>query len=154
VIDGLSEYASGFAGRLFESFPWLEEHAKVDPHPETDAGSLLVEYSPEPIRELCQLRISTDRGEVTIGFGRFHSHFDWPRPDDDEWWEDPLAFLADLIEERTLIQDWTKGGKWSGSSTLERGAEPDLTDMGQDNLVHVRSWTGSWDRTIHPSVRP
>ena len=84
----------------------------------------------------------------------FHSHFNWPRPSADASWEDPLVFLADLIEERTLIEDWTKGGSWSGSSTLGRASEPDLAGMGQDNLVHVRSWTGSLDRTIHPPTRP
>ena len=83
----------------------------------------------------------------------FHSHFEWPRPVDDRWWEDPLTFLDDLIEERTLIEDWTKSGKWSGSSTLESGTEPDLAEMDQDNVVHIRSWTGAWDRTIHPQAR-
>ena len=84
----------------------------------------------------------------------FHRHFEWPRPEGDDAWEDPVSFLTDLIEERTLIQDWKKAGEWSGSSTLERGTEPDTEDMSKDNTVHVRSWTGALDRVIKHASLP
>ena len=148
MIVGLNEFSSYFARHLFEAFPWLEQHGRLDPHPQADEGSLIVEYSPEPVRTDCQLWISTDDREVTIGFGMFHAHFDWPGDDEDEFREDPIVFLGDLVEERTLIEDWTKSGKWSGSSTLDRNEEPDTDDMAEDAVVYVRSWTGAHDRVI------
>ena len=147
MLAGLNPFSAEFATHLFAAQPWLEEHAHLDPHPGADEGALRILYSPPPVREHCELWISTSDGEVTIGFGMFHTHFDWPPYDDDH---EPLAFLAGLLEDRTLIEDWTLDGKWSGSTTLARGEEPDLAKMEPEHVVHVRSWSGALDRTYRP----
>ncbi len=61
---------------------------------------------------------------------------------------DPVEFILDLVEERVLIEDWTKNGKWSRSSILKRGEQPDKPQMDEDNKIYIRSWTGALDRTI------
>ncbi len=149
MIENLDEYGSAFARVLFEAFPWMKEHARCEGASQSGGGSLLVEFSPPPTREHHQLWVSTDGGEVTIGFGMFHTHFDWPSYEDDgEYWEDPLDFLRKLMEDNVLIEDWTREGKWSGSSTLVRGEDPDTEGMESDHIVYVRSWSGKLDRVL------
>lgn len=150
MIEGLSRFSIGFAEALFASFPWLEEHAKVDPHPRVDPGSLLIVYAPPPVREDCQLWISTDSEEVTIGFGMLHAHFAWPVPVEDEWRDDPLDFLRGILDDRILVQDRTRNGKWIGSTTLDQGSEPEIANWSPGDVVHIRSWSGARDLTIRP----
>ena len=147
-MKGLSDFSLSFFRELIRRIPWLESRSVIDPHPEVDEGSLLIDFSPPPIREHSQFWVSTNEGEVTVGFGMFHMHFEWPCPSDQEFWEDPVDFILDLVEERVLIEDWTKNGKWSGSSILKRGEQPDTSEMDEDNKIHIRSWTGVFDRTI------
>ena len=148
TINGLNDFAGDFARALFEAFPWLRDHARLHEVEGVQPGSLLVEFDPPPPRKDCTFWISTDRDEITVGFGMFHSHFEWPRAEADDWWEDPLTFIRDLTEDRVLIEDWTKDGKWSGSSTLAADAEPDISKLTTDHVVLIRSWSGRLDRTI------
>jgi hypothetical protein len=147
AMDKLNEFSGQFAEALFESFPWMREHARVEVRDGAERGVLVVEVTPAPIRPDCTLWVSTDGDEITVGFGMFHTHFDWlssAEPDRD----DPIGFIRDLVDDKILIEDWTKGGEWSGSSTLGQGEEPDLTKMAADNVVTIRSWSGRFDRTI------
>jgi hypothetical protein len=148
TLPGLNDFASAFAQALFEAFPWLRDHARLHEVEGVQPGSLLVEFDTPPPRKDCTFWITTDQGEITVGFGMFHAHFAWPRPAADDWWEDPLDFIRDLTEDRLLVEDWTKGGKWSGSSTLAADAEPDLSGLMPDHVVLIRSWSGRLDRTI------
>jgi hypothetical protein len=151
TLAALNDFAAAFAQTLFEAFPWLREHARLHEVEGVQPGSLLVEFDPPPRRDDCTLWITTDQDEITIGFGMFHAHFAWPRPEGDDGWEDPLTFLRDLTDDRLLIEDWTKGGKWSGSSILAAGSEPDLSGLTPDHVILIRSWSGSFDRTISGS---
>lgn len=115
-MKDLNRFSRRFAEALLGAFPWLSGHSRVDPDQE---GCLLVEYSPLPLREACTMWISTENDEVTIGFGMFHSHFEWPVPDGDTSGRDPLQFLRELTQDTVLIEDWTRNGQWAGSSAGE-----------------------------------
>lgn len=154
TLPGLNDFASAFAQALFEAFPWLRDHARLHEVEGVQPGSLVVEFDPPPPRKDCTFWITTDQDEITVGFGMFHGHFAWPRPTADDWWEDPLDFIRDLTEDRVLVEDWTKGGKWSGSSTLAADAEPDVSGLMPDHVVLIRSWSGRLDRTISGAGEP
>lgn len=144
----LNEFSASFAQVLFEAFPALEAFGTIDPHAEAVSGSLLVEFSPPPAREDCLFWVSTDCEEITVGFGLFHTHFAWPQPDDDPYWEHPIDFMRDLMNDRILVEDWLKDGAWAGSSTLKADQEPDLSGLEADQVVMIRSWSGTRDRII------
>jgi hypothetical protein len=146
-METLNEFSAQFAESLFGSFPWMRPHARVKGFDGADAGVLVVEVTPAPIRPDCTLWVSTLADEVSVGFGMFHAHFGWPGPFDTNW-EDPLDFIGDLVEDKILIEDWLKDGEWHGSSVLRLGTEPDLAKMGADTVVMIRSWSGRLDRTI------
>lgn len=142
-MEGLDDYSRGFAEDLFGALPRLRESAKVEEH-----GTLLVELSPGRERLYCDFWLSTAGGEVTVGFGMFHAHFDWPPFDSSTPGLDPIAFVRSLIEDETLIEDWTLSGEWTGSSTLSSDEEPDLTNLEPDHVIYIRSWSGKRDRII------
>ncbi len=148
MIPGLNEYSASFAEALLAAFPWMQKHAHLESHPDTEVGTLIVEYSPPPARKGYNFWISTDQGEITVGYGMFHCHFDWPNNSGDEYWQDPFEFVHELVEDRVLIQDWTKSGKWTGSSTLEAGQAPDLTELDEDHVLYLRSWSGKLDQVF------
>lgn len=139
--DGLDEFSRSFADALFAEFPELRAAAKVE------NGLLQIELKPGLDRPDCVAWVSTQGGEITIGFGMFHAHFDWPArqpwPEDD-----PIRFLRSLMREETLIEDWTLDGRWSGSGILATDEEPDLSGMRPGHVVYVRSWSGARDRRI------
>ena len=139
-MDGLDGFARSFAEALFGAVPDLRAHAR------TENGELWVELDPGPARKDCKFWISTEGDEVTVGFGMFHMHFDWPVRDG--WQSDPIRFIQSMMADETLIEDWTLDGKWAGSSTLAATAEPDLRSLGPGRILHIRSWSGARDRTI------
>lgn len=146
--EHLDDYSAAFAAELFRVFPWMKDHVRRVRPGQAHTASLELEYAPCPDREGCLFWISTTGGEVTVGFGMFHTHFDWPRFEGDDHWENPLTFIDDLIAERLLVEDRTQDGKWSGSRVIRFNEEPDLSGAPKDCVVTIRSWTGQHDHTI------
>ncbi len=85
-MKSLSDFSLSFYRELIRRILSLEPQPVIDPHPEVDESSLLIEFSPPPIREHCQFWVSTNEEEVTVGFGLFHMHFEWPCPPDQGFW--------------------------------------------------------------------
>jgi hypothetical protein len=140
-MDGLDDFSRFFADALFEAVPSLRDYAR------SENGVLRIDLKPGPVRQGCEFWISTDSEEVTVGFGMFHMHFDWPVRD--AWPEsDPIKLVQSVMSDETLIEDWTLDGEWSGSSILAATDEPDLTGMQPGHMVYIRSWSGDRDRTI------
>lgn len=140
-MDGLDDFARSFADALFAAVPDLRDHARAE------KGVLLIDLKPGPTRPDCEFWISTDDEEITVGFGMFHMHFDWPVRD--AWPEsDPIKFIQSVMSDGTLIKDWTLDGKWTGSGILAATEEPDLRSMKPGHIVYIRSWSGARDRTI------
>lgn len=140
-LAGLDAFAQSFAAGLFAAAPELRAHAHAQD------GALEVGLAPGPARTDAGFWISTADQEVTVGFGMFHMHFDWP-PRDDVRPSDPVAFVRSLMADETLVEDWTLDGRWAGSSILAANDEPDLKGMQPGHVVYVRSWSGARDRTI------
>ncbi len=140
-LEGLDDCARSFADALFAAVPELRDHARVE------KGVLRIDVRPGPPRQGCDFWISTDDGEITVGFGMFHMHFDWP-DGEDVWPSDPIQFIRSVMSDETLIEDWTLDGKWSGSGILAPTEEPDLQGMKPGHVIFVRSWSGARDRTI------
>ena len=139
-MNGLDAFASSFAVPLLAAVPELREHARVE------KGALRIELQPGPARADSRFWISTLGDEVTVAFGMFHAHFDWPV--EGEWPDDPIEFIKSIMSDETLIEDWTLDGKWCRSGTLAADEEPDLSEMQAGHVIHVRSWSGLRDRTI------
>jgi hypothetical protein len=140
VVD-LDDFSRSFAVPLFAAVPDLREHARAE------NGVLLVELQPGRARPDCTFWISTDDEEITVGFGFFHMHFDWPvrNPSAES---DPIRFIQTVMSDEALIEDWTLNGKWSGSQVLAVGEEPDTSGLEAGHVVYIRSWSGARDRTI------
>ncbi len=141
-MDGLDSFSSSFADALFSAIPELLTHARVE------NGLLLIDLKPGLERSNCEFWISTAGEEITVGFGMFHMHFDWPARDGSRW-SDPIRFVQSVMSDETLIEDWTLAGKWSGSGVLSATEQPDLSGMEPEHVVYIRSWSGARDRTIH-----
>lgn len=140
-MDGLDDFSRSFADSLFAAVPSLRDHARAE------HGLLLIHLEPGPVRQDCEFWVTTDGGEITVGFGMFHMHFDWPVPV--PWPErDPIRFIRSLMLDETLVGDWTRDGKWSGSGILTATEEPDLRGMERGHVLYIRSWSGARDRTI------
>lgn len=140
-MDGLDDFSRSFADALFAAVPSLRDYAR------SENGLLRIDLRPGPERQDCEFWVSTDGEEVTVGFGMFHMHFDWPVRD--AWPEsDPIEFVQSVMSDETLIEDWTLDGKWSGSSIAAAADEPDLKGMRPGHVVYIRSWSGRRDQTI------
>lgn len=141
AMDGLDDFSQSFADALFAAVPDLRDHARAE------RGLLLIDIQPGPERQHCAFWISSDNEEITVGFGRFHTHFCWPLAD--PWPEnDPIRFIQSVMADETLIEDRALDGKWIGSSILASTAEPDLRGMRPGSVIHIRSWSGARDRMI------
>jgi regulator of extracellular matrix RemA (YlzA/DUF370 family) len=140
-MDGLDDFSRSFADALFAAVPSLRDHAR------SENGLLLINLEPGPERQDCEFWISTDGMEVTVGFGLFHMHFDWPVRD--AWPESaPIKFVQSVMADETLIVDWTLAGKWSGSSILAAIDKTGLESMQPGHVANMKSWSGNRDRTI------
>lgn len=147
----LNTLARAFHQALVEAFPDIAARAIVDRGEGVERGSLLVRYAPDRARPECMLLITTDRGEVTVGFGMYHSHFAWPNDEPEEPALHPLAFLAALVNDRLVVEAWIKDGRWVGSRTSAPGETPDPAELAGHDLVTHRSWSGKLDREFTPA---
>jgi hypothetical protein len=138
--NALGPLAREFAAALFKEFPAWREHARNE---KLEGATLVVEVPSPSDPAGNSLWISTDNDEISVGFGMFHSHFDWP--DDSGWPGGALSFIQDLVADRVLIADTVANRQWCGSTVVSPGETP---DKGPDQIVYVRSWSGHLDREV------
>ena len=141
----LNDFSRGFFEELKERFPDVASKAVIDDEPTAAPGSLLVRFAPDESRPKCFFLLMTDRGEITVGFDMYHSHFSWPSQLD-EWQLDPLAFIDALVNDRILIEVTRDGGKWMGSRVVEAEHQPDAPSTEGEQTISIRSWSGRLDR--------
>jgi len=144
-MDKLNRFSDDVARALFEALPWMRVHARVEAREGGEGGVLMIQLSPPPVREHCDFWMSTENDEVTVGFGMFHTHFEWPAPVDNPFWESPVKFICELVADRILIEDWSRRGEWSRSSILHQEERPNLSSMQPEDVVTIRSWSGAHD---------
>lgn len=140
---GLSEFSRSVARALLGAFPEWSRYAVVDQDAGMDPGSLRLEVPAPADPAGNSLLVSTHNEEVTVSFGMFHTHFEWPEDDDHPG--GALGFIRDLVSDRVLIADRVENSRWVGSETLEPSEEPERAG---DQQIFIRSWSGKLDRQL------
>ena len=152
--DQLNEHSKIFALALFSTHPSWREYAAMAASTDGDGMVLIVTVpAPESSRAEYPLTIDTDNDEVTVGFDKYHSHFDWPSSD--EGHGNPLCFIDDIIKERTVVVSVWSGEKWALSTTLDASKSVDEISRIPDaaTVAKLRSWTGKYSRDEHLPLR-
>ena len=137
--DSLNEFSSAFSVALFERHPAWLEFGRVDESAE-QPGSLIVEVPSPAESDPQDLWILTDEDEVTVGFDRYHWHFNDYDATDAELFNQVLAFVEDILEERTIIGVVMEGDRWRSAEALKLGAE---FVVPEGYVGYLRSWRGS-----------
>lgn len=147
ILDELNPYGRRVATQLFRHFPDWSAFARIDPHPNADAGALLVEISASSPNIRNGLHISTDGDELTIGLHTHHCHFaDYDQHGTDEHIEDGIEYIKQLIQEDYVIHSWYCNGEFCGSLTSTAGnvGNPGRF-VGNVDKITCRSWAGTHD---------
>ena len=150
VYDDLNPYSRRFAEQLFAAYPEWRARATGEPWPNADAGCFLVEV-PSPADPARRLHVTTDGGEITVGFGEhgWHTHFgEWTGADEATSFREALALVAGLLaEEVVVLQAFVDGeARWSQSLAANEAPELCGADRGE-----VYSWRGTHDRPVFPA---
>lgn len=147
----LSERSLAFATALFERFPWLREHARIE---RSDAsphwGFAVVVHAPSG-DDRSTVCVSDEDGTVQhVHFGRWHWHvrdgnWDW-KPQA----ETPFDFLAGVFTDRYVTSERLGAAKRAHDIVLDLADENDLraelAATGPNGRVRLRSWSGALDR--------
>ena len=139
MIAGLDGFSRSFAEALLREFPELEQHARVED------GVLIIRFTPGAARKECVFHLDTGDGEITVGLGMYHEHFEWPSRAPGERWEDPIAFLRALVGEQVLVAVRSREGKWSGATTIGASVPAESLELAPGESVRILSWTGARD---------
>ena len=137
----LNEFSAQFARRLLLAHPEWQGFARDS---EIESGA--VEYCvPRPHGDDSPLVVSTDGDQVTVEFDYMHKHFGWSDVPDDRAFDEALAFIEDILEERVVVGVVMNGDQWVGSSLLEPGEWPEKQPH---EMSYLRSWLGTYDEQI------
>ena len=156
----LDDYSQRFADFLFQTFPDWKEFLSVQSANESDEEGYLLVKVPAPIKSLIPssllpdykdfLTIDSD-GEITIGFDYYHTHFDmFSGTNEAQEFNQAVEFIQSIIDEEICPVVILNGDKWCGSTSVDAGEKPDLSNwqnlnpLSQD--VYVRSWRGTYNR--------
>jgi hypothetical protein len=108
-----------------------------------------------------ELNLTTAGGEVTVGFGPWHGHYDewdyWPDGDAPrgEAFERVLTLLADLLRDLVVIRVWTRGGRYAGSGPWHWWYSHDACRAAcVGDHYALLSWTGRGDLLPPVPVNP
>lgn len=159
-MNKLDEYSQRFADFLFQSFPEWREFLLVYSSNESDENGYLLVKVPAPVTSLIPsdllpqykdfLTIDSD-GEITVAFDYFHIHFDmFSETDEANEFAQAVEFIQSIIEEKICIVVVLNGNEWCGSTSVNAGEKPDLSNW--QNLssscqdVYVRSWRGTYNQ--------
>lgn len=156
-LDQLAEYSRLAVPLILARFPEWEGSAKL--LEECGPGEFAVEFRiPCPSSEAKSgLWVSTDGGELSVGFDHHHTHFMAYDGDHRRQIECGLEYASDFIEERAGVVSWHMDGRIGGSCSVELPHPDPLPRLNERfglfmpgqrdcNLVKLRSWTGRFDR--------
>lgn len=136
----LNSYSEAVRVALAERSPWLLPELR-----EQSDGSLYLELlSPSGYK----FWLSTEGGEVTVGFDLHHRHFGTPwEPDAAEDVREASEYIDQLINGQCLIAVWRRNGKFVQSETIQPGESLDRRTRSflsrwwlRGCTVEVRGW--------------
>ena len=146
----LNEFSRNFASALFEAHPSWRERAQINPNSEQPGVLLVTVPAPPPLDEN-GLWVTTDEGEITVGFDAFHWHFGAYQMPAPELHSEALAFTSDILEERWVVGVLMTGDRWRASKVLRPGSR---FVVPEDHTGYLISWRGTYNlKDVPPGVR-
>lgn len=153
VDETLLDYLSRTLYRgVLERFPEWHSFAEIAEDDAGDGRSILFKV-PQPGSERF-LWISTEDGEVTISFDKWHTH-------ESAWLGDQendvdvtvegnivrrsLKLIEDILNEQEVVVVRYRDGAWAGSAL--QAATDDIEPISGE-VTHVFSWRGTFDQVI------
>ena len=138
-----------FLDFLKAQFPQWREHVRTL-HDEDTGQDFLEVTPPDPSGVIHEhlLEISTWGEEITVSFGGFHTHFQWPDGyDGSDSRVRVMDFLQALLNEDIIIASvWTEG-RLRLSSTARPSDLTRFADVQAGNHeLRIASWRGTYDR--------
>ena len=142
----MDAFSDRFQSALRSRLPGLLPHLR--PAPDGESVELRL-AAPSGHGELF---VTTAGGEVTVGFGPWHGHYEehdyWAADDESqgEPFERVLTLLAYFLRDLVVIRVWTKGGVYAGSGPWHWwfGDQACRAECLGDHYAML-SWTGRGD---------
>ncbi|MFO7655113.1 MAG: hypothetical protein R6X25_15040 [Candidatus Krumholzibacteriia bacterium] len=149
-LSRLNDHSHEFARRLFREFPEWCRFARFDPYEEFEKEALLVEVPRPAEGGMHGLFVTTSEWEVSVGFGEsFHARFGASGDGHENFLDDAMNFIRDLVAERVAVAVARQGDEWLGAWKLNP-ANHDLDTAEREDgvVISIRSWRGTHDRDI------
>jgi hypothetical protein len=157
VMKKLDDYSQRFADVLFQTFPEWREFLSVQSANDSDGEGYLLVKVLATVKSLIPssllpdykdfLTVDSDGG-ITVAFDHYHAHFDmFSGTDEAQEFDQAVEFIQSITKEKICPVVVLNGNEWCGSSSVDAGEKPDLSNW--QNLgsscqdVYVRSWHGS-----------
>jgi hypothetical protein len=142
----MEQFSHRFANRLLAKHS--EWHALMQWH-----DSYFTITVPSPGSGITQpIYVSTEAGEITVGFDRWHCHlFQFQDDDEEEESSRAVELIEQILGEEIVIVSVMNGDKWGGSSTARRSEAPKAVFADRKykgSRITVRSWKGTYDQDI------
>ena len=148
----LDPYSREFYELTIRSYPDWTDHAMVLTGDDSD-GALFVEV-PAPSAAEINLWLSTQDGQITVGFGKYyHAHFaTYPPATDAVVFASALHFATDFLNEQLVLAVAMFGTRPGVSWTVPTGGDVKYPDLHRTHLsfdrICVFSWHSTHDREI------
>lgn len=137
ALSSLDPYSARFAEALFAKFPVWRSAARAEGAMSGAPGALVVEVSAP---SGYQLWVTTDGGEVTIGFAEWHGHFGpWVGSGEQTTFGQALQCLDEICRDQLVIVATIVDGEYRGGATRHVGSE----GLHLQPDEQVRFWSGS-----------
>ena len=148
----LDDYSREFYELMISWYPDWRARAMVLTGDDSDEA-LFVEV-PAPSNDEINLWLSTQDGQITVGFGKYyHTHFvTYPPSNDATVFTRALQFVTDFLNEKMVLAVAMSGAQPGVSWTVQTGGEITYPDLHGTQLRHDRigvfSWQSTHDREI------
>jgi hypothetical protein len=146
VANSLNSLSEKLAKALQLAYPlWEIDYSALA----QEDGAFTVEV-PSPHPGNSPLWISTDREEITIGFGDFHTHI--PNyEEDNQKVEEAIQQINDIIAENEVGYSLWDGEKFQSASLQEPNIDPEWGKITAERIqpgwiLRCQSWTGKFNK--------
>lgn len=117
-----------------------------------DDGSFSVEM-PAPNPHCHPLTISTENGEITVGFDSYHAHLGmFGEQSEGETVQEALVLIGRIIGEASIVYSLWCGeqckGSWLDAPEAPVSFQDHFFRQAPCDILQVRSWCGTFDRDV------